>query len=1075
MFQQTLDGKARAWFDKIPPGSIDNWGDLQEKFLNRFRMLKACDKDPMEISKIVRKANETLPNFKERWVSESNVIPNVLELMQISSFMSTHKCPELAKCLLDSIPKMVGEMLKRVDDYLRSKEAFWNTELPKGEFQRKDPSVQWMHRNDRSQHFPYENHRRRSEHKLVFRAHEYHTQYVPPQHPNQEFRRPRENRAVLTLDSLSSTPQEIFATKHQLRLPQPTPLLEQALESGKLNHLIKDVRQRGRAGQQNNGPQKAKVINMVQCLDWKRKTIITDEKWMNIPITFPLVLARDLSEESLVVEAKVEGYLVRRIHIDEGALVEIMGSGLCWRVIMKFTIILEPSPYNIILGRSNLKQLRAILSTIHGMMKFPTPWGIATLVSQAAIIFECMREGKKQAVDRPKETKLQEKDYYPFLEIDSKIESVVGFLLKCFLDAYKGYDQVQMAEEDEEKTAFYTDQGTYCYTKIPFGLKNAVATYQRLVDEAFRSQIRRKLKVYVDDMVVKSKFERELLADIAETFDNLRRINMKLNLKKCSFGVKEGKFLGYMVTLKGIRDNPVKTKDIAKMQSPKTWGDTQSVAGKLAALNRFLSRSAKKSLPFFETLKYITKANKHDYRWTKKAEDAFQELKKMILDLPILTTPLPKETLFVYLGTSKEAVSAVLLLVRKGKQRPMHYVRRTLHDAERHYAPLEKITLALRYVSRRLRRYFEAHPITVIMDQPIKQIPNKADTSGKLAQYSVKLGAYNITYDPHSAIKGQKDCKEEWILYTYGASSVKGSGAGLVLINPTKTEYTYSLRLNFESTNNQVEYEALLAGLQIAKKIRAKEYISCFKNFKNQNIPQNKIQKADVLRKLASVAFNHLTKEVLVETLDVPSMYVEDVNAIFEEKGETWMTPIVNCLERGPCSKGTIGQRCTGKQEKKYIMGNGCARTPLESPRKVKFIIVAIDYFTKWIEAKLLAKTTGKEVKKIVWDNIVCRNGETLYNLTFESEAVISIEIGMPTHRTMMIKEGEANEEEIRLNLDLLKERREAAAVQEARYKVKMEQYYNKRVRPVSFKVGEYVYRKNEASRVESLGKLGPK
>ncbi|GKB13088.1 reverse transcriptase domain-containing protein, partial [Tanacetum coccineum] len=270
-------------------------------------------------------------------------------------------------------------------------------------------------------------------------------------------------------------------------------------------------------------------------------------------------------------------------------------------------------------------------------------------------------------------------------------------------------------------------------------------------------------------------------------------------------------------------------------------------ARKLAALNRFLSRSAEKSLPFFETLKDITKANKHDYRWTEKAKNAFQELKKIILDLSVLTTPLPKETLFVYLAASKEAVSAVLLVVREGKQPPVHYVSRTLHDAERNYAPLEKMALALRHVSRRLRRYFKAHPITVITDQSIKQILNKADTSGKLAQYSIELRAYNITYEPLSAIKGhvladfinevpvgseamvprqtpytidkQKDCTKEWILYTDGASSIKGSGACLVLISPTKTEYTYALRLNFESTNNQAEYEALLAGLRIAKKI----------------------------------------------------------------------------------------------------------------------------------------------------------------------------------------------------------------------------------------------------------------
>ncbi|GKD00221.1 hypothetical protein Tco_1170495 [Tanacetum coccineum] len=98
--------------------SIDGWDDLEEKFLNRFGMLKACDKDPTEITKIVRRANETLPNFRERWVSESNAIPNVPELMRISSFMSSHKCPELSKRFSDKIPKTIDEMLRRVDDYV---------------------------------------------------------------------------------------------------------------------------------------------------------------------------------------------------------------------------------------------------------------------------------------------------------------------------------------------------------------------------------------------------------------------------------------------------------------------------------------------------------------------------------------------------------------------------------------------------------------------------------------------------------------------------------------------------------------------------------------------------------------------------------------------------------------------------------------------------------------------------------------------------------------------------------------------------------------------------------------------
>ncbi|GJX02746.1 hypothetical protein Tco_0188662 [Tanacetum coccineum] len=142
--------------------------------------------------------------------------------MQVSSFMSSHKCPELAKRFSDSIPKTVDEMLKRVDDYLRSEEAYRNTELPRGEFQRKDTTVQWVQRNDRGQRFPHGNNRRRSEHRFASRMPDRHAPYMAPQRPNQELHRPR---AVLTLDSLSITPQEILATEHQLNLPQPAPLV----------------------------------------------------------------------------------------------------------------------------------------------------------------------------------------------------------------------------------------------------------------------------------------------------------------------------------------------------------------------------------------------------------------------------------------------------------------------------------------------------------------------------------------------------------------------------------------------------------------------------------------------------------------------------------------------------------------------------------------------------------------------------------------------------------------------------------------------------------------------------------
>ncbi|GJV34730.1 reverse transcriptase domain-containing protein [Tanacetum coccineum] len=179
-----------------------------------------------------------------------------------------------------------------------------------------------------------------------------------------------------------------------------------------------------------------------------------------------------------------------------------------------------------------------------------------------------------------------------------------------------------MAKEDEEKTSFITSQGIFHYSKMPFGLKYAKATYQRLVDKAFQKQIGRNLEVYVDNLVIKSRTEHEILRDIKETFKTLREINMKLNPKKCTFGIEEGMFLGYKVNTKGIK------------------------------------KCTKKS----------------DFQWTAEAEAAFKEMKKLIAELHTLTAPKEKEELVVYLAATREAVSAVLMTERAAKQIPVYFV-----------------------------------------------------------------------------------------------------------------------------------------------------------------------------------------------------------------------------------------------------------------------------------------------------------------------------------------------------------------------------------------------------------------
>nr|XP_043639225.1 uncharacterized protein LOC122610294 [Erigeron canadensis] len=657
---------------------------------------------------------------------------------------------------------------------------------------------------------------------------------------------------------------------------------------------------------------------------------------------------------------------------------------------------------------------------------------------------------------------------------------------------------------------------------MPFGLKNAGATYQRLIDRTFQHQVGRNIEAYVDDIVLKSHEENAMIADIQETFKTLRGINMKLNPSKCSFGMEEGKFLGHIVTARGIKANLKKIQAVIDIPSPRTMKQVQSLNGKLASLARFLSKAADRSLPFFKTLKGCLR--KQDFSWTEEDEKAFQDMKKFLANLPTLTAPIPGETLTLYLGASKECVNVVLLADRRSSQMPIYFVSRALKGSEINYPALEKLALALVHSARRLRRYFQGHPVQVLTDKPIRQVLSKPEVSGRLAKWAIEIGEHEIMFQPRNAKKGQvladflaevdgeeKDASKEeesppWTLFTDGASSAGRSRAGLILIDPDKNEYTYALRFDFLASNNEAEYEALLAGLKIARKMKeenihtyvdsqlvanqikgafeanqktmqlyleeARKVISEFKKFIIEQVPRSQNKKADALSKLASLTFAHLTKEVLVEVLEEKSIVPK--KEVFQvEEAECWMTPLYNFIKDGTLPedkesakkirmkapmylimegslfrKSFLGPhlRCVGPLQAKELIqevhGGTCgihsgpgsvttkimrlgyfwpslyrdAKEEIEKcqscqmhapvsnrPRRdlipvttawpfykwgidivgsfprgignMKFLIVAVDYFTKWVEAKPSATITGQRVINFVWEHIVCRFG----------------------------------------------------------------------------------------------------
>uniref|UniRef100_A0A2N9J8N6 Uncharacterized protein n=1 Tax=Fagus sylvatica TaxID=28930 RepID=A0A2N9J8N6_FAGSY len=357
-----------------------------------------------------------------------------------------------------------------------------------------------------------------------------------------------------------------------------------------------------------------------------------------------------------------------------------------------------------------------------------------------------------------------------------------------------------------EKTEFITPKGIYCYKVMLFELKNADATYQRMVTVMFGHLIGKTVEVYIDDTLIKSVGKGNHLGDLREVLGILRRDKLRLNASKCIFGVSSGKFLGHMINYKGIEANPDQI---------------------LALLNLELPRDAKQ---------------KRKFLWDEDFSAAFQGIKTYLSSLPCLSIPYSGEPLFLYLAISEHAVSAVLVREMHEGQKLVFFVSKTMNERESRYLPLEKAVLALIQATKKLPHYFQASTVTVLMDLPLKVLMHSSDFSGRITKWGVHLGALGVEYKPRTSVKGQiladfvtefqgktgtsesanppsprPDVSSlEWKLFMDRASNVKGAGASAVLISPEGLILEKAMRLGFLESNNEAECEALLIGLRSA-------------------------------------------------------------------------------------------------------------------------------------------------------------------------------------------------------------------------------------------------------------------
>nr|GEV16135.1 reverse transcriptase domain-containing protein [Tanacetum cinerariifolium] len=1102
----------------------ESYGDsFSYSYRDESRNNTKRDRSPLS-SALRSNSSEEKHHFMERFKIETGRMKGAPECMRISGFMYEINNPELTKCLNEHVPKTMEEMMIATTAFIRGEAVTASKKKGHGSWKPQDQSKK--HANKRPD----------------FRGH------------SRDVEKRNSNKFCDFHNDKGNNTDECMQLKKQT---------EELVRAGKLSHLIKEMKQ-GREQPKigrKEAAAKDKPTTIYMVRSWQRtvKQNITQSFEQGKEITFPSLTTSNGTEGPLVIEAEIGGHTIHRMYIDGGSSMEILYEHCFNRLRLEIKSQIVPATTSLtgFSGETTwpLGQLRLLVTigdvthstkaelhdckVVVTLQRYHRTTGTKSDTREHRLNIRegCAPVRQKKRAQAPERTKAIQvevqklveerimrevyyhdwlsnpvmvkkhdgswrmcvdftdlnkacpRDCYPLLEINWKVESLCGYPFKCFLDAYKGYYQIQLAAADEEKIAFHTGQGVYCCTKMPFGLKNAGATYQRLMDKAFESQMGRNIEVYVDDLVVKSHTKTEIVRDIEETFQTLRKINMKLNLKK------------------------------------------------------MLVRISRRSIPW---------------------------LKQHLSNLPLLAAPKPQEELIMYLSATHGAISVVLMTKRGTAQTPVYFISRTLQGPELNYSPMEKLVLSLVFATKRLRRYFQAHPITVITDQPIKQIMSHPEWQDDCKNF--------INEMPGNASQGVSvgvTQEEPWMLFTNGSSCVDGSGAWVILTNPEGVEFTYALRFQFAASNNEAEYEELIADLRITTQMGvknvqanvdsklvanqvlgtyvakednmikyleiAKGLVSGFKTFSISQVLQSKNKKADALSKIASTSFAHLSKQVLVEVLETKSITGKEVTAVIEDEGPTWMMELVNYLKEGILSGDEKEARKLRLKARQYELMEGVLYkrsflTPwlrCVGPLQAEYVLKEIhegSFSGRAGEGQvpdsrngLLHKVdrskvggndyrwTGEEIHMGQYcmplrysGEIISNNGKQFIDNLFKDWCdklnitqrfasvkhpqsndlverankslgeVIPAEIGMPTYRTTAV-DVVNNNEELRLNLDLLEERWELAAMSEAKSKLKMMKYYNSRVRGVAFKPGDFVYPSNDASHTVAGGKLGPK
>ena len=363
-----------------------------------------------------------------------------------------------------------------------------------------------------------------------------------------------------------------------------------------------------------------------------------------------------------------------------------------------------------------------------------SPWG-------SPVVLAKKKDGSVRfCIDYRKVNEVSRKDAYPIPRIDETLDALAGAKYFSTLDLASGYWQVELKEEDREKSAFVTSKGLYEFNVMPFGLSGAPGTFQRLMEAVLAGLQWEICLAYLDDVIVFSKTFEDHLKNLRLVFNKMREAGLKMKPKKCKFCLREVSCLGHIVSDRGVKTDPSKVADVRDWPTPRSPEDVRRFMGLASYYRRFIKDFAKIAVPLNNLLqKQVT------FIWRASHESAFTELKQRLTEAPVLAYPRREGKFILDADASNQSIGAVLSQVQDGEERVICYASRTLTKPEKNYCVTRKELLAVVNFVRSFRHYLLGQKFTVRTDhRALLWLWSFKEPDGQVARWQSTLAEYDM-------------------------------------------------------------------------------------------------------------------------------------------------------------------------------------------------------------------------------------------------------------------------------------------------------------------------------------------